>query len=204
MTLKLRGPLNCVFSKPCFSAEKYGAVMELSLTILYPLPSAKAGRAIRIPRCVFHIQKLQPQPTPLKSSLGWHVSSLVGEAEGRPCPKKGVFDENGGIDKNPNMLVFTESGHQIDENDEIDENTLRLAGRGAPPHWCKLELSAQSLAEVGDASAYRFFSNASASSASGWGESPRWPEGEASCQSLENFWWKTNLQRHGLTKTWFR
>ena len=35
------------------------------------------------------------------------------------------------------MLVFTESGHQIDENDEndeIDENTLRLAGRGAPPH----------------------------------------------------------------------
>ena len=105
---------------------------------------------------------------------------------GAPLPKKGIFDENGEIDENPNMLVFTESGHQIDENDEndeIDENTLRLAGRGAPPHWCKLELSAQNLAEVRDASAYCFFSNASASSALEWGGSLRWPEGEASGQS---------------------
>ena len=38
-----------------------------------------------------------------------------------PLPNKGVLDENGEIDASPNMLAFTESGHQIDENDENDE-----------------------------------------------------------------------------------
>ena len=48
-----------------------------------------------------------------------------------PC-QYGVSDENEEI---PKMLVITESGHQIDEIDEIDENTLKLAVRGAPPNW---------------------------------------------------------------------
>ena len=45
--------------------------------------------------------------------------------------REGVFEENGEIDEIPNMFVFTKSGHQ---NDEIDENTLELATRRAPPH----------------------------------------------------------------------
>ena len=103
-------------SKPCFfqsvflsRGKFWGDLWAVSPNSLSPpFPHAKAGRAIRIPRCAFHVQKLQPQPTPLKSSLGWHVSSLVGswEAEGRPCQKRCIFDENGEIDVNPNNACF--------------------------------------------------------------------------------------------------
>ena len=157
----------------------------------------------RIPRCVFHVRKLQPQPTPLKSSLGWHVSSLVGswEAEGRPCQKRVFLTKRAKLTKIQICIVFTESGHQIDENDEnnkIDENTLRLAGRGAPPHWCQLQLSAQSLAEVRDASAYCFFSNTSASSASEVRGVTQMTWGRGILSELREL-----LVEHKFTKAWF-
>ena len=73
-------------------------------------------------------------PTITTEVIPWVACFFLGgllRSSGMPLPKKGVFDEN---DEIPNMLVFTESGHQIDENDEIDENTLLLAVLRAPQH----------------------------------------------------------------------
>ena len=46
-TSSTHGPLNRFFSKSCFfPAENFGAVFELSLPILYPLPSLMLRRAV--------------------------------------------------------------------------------------------------------------------------------------------------------------